>query len=408
MMAPDGPLGGIRVVDLTQSVAGPYCTMLLADLGAQVIKVERPGLGDDTRSWTPPTWGDESTTFLTLNRNKRSVALDFKAPLGRRVLWELIKQSDVLVQNLRPGALAKAGFGYRAVADVNPKLVYCSITAYGAVGPMAGLPGYDPLMQAYGGLMSVTGEPGRSPVRVGTSIMDMGTGLWALIGVLSALRMRDQSGEGRLVETSLYETAIAWMAPHIASYLGTGDIPEAYGSGTAMLAPYEAYPTADGELIVAAGNDGLWQRLCQVIEAEELTLDPRFLRNAERVNNRGALFAELGEIFKKEPTAAWISKLSAVGVPCAPVRSVDEVVADTQTEAIGMLRPLDHPHIPDYQDVGIPVSWDAQRPSPRWAPPQLGQDTSDVLSSLGLDAAEIDAVCDEGMNVSRSSARAAN
>jgi crotonobetainyl-CoA:carnitine CoA-transferase CaiB-like acyl-CoA transferase len=369
------PLSGINVLDLTQNVAGPYCTMVLGDLGAEVIKVERPSVGDDSRSWGPPYWGEQSTTFLALNRNKKRVTLNLKHDEGQELLWDLVERSDVLVQSLRSKSFERLGFGYDAARRRNPRLIYCSMTAYGNIGPMRDFPGYDPLMQAFGGLMSVTGEPDGAPVRVGTSIMDMGMGMWGVIGILGALRDRERTGEGQLVETSLYETAIAWIPYQIMSYLGTGEVPRRHGSGTAMLAPYEAYPTRNGRILVAVGNNSIWGKLCRSLGSEELLDDPRFEDNPSRVENREALYENLAARFGADTTEAWVEKLREAGVPCSPIRTVDQVVADPQTEAVGILRPVAHSTIPGYTDVGMPVMWNGTRPETRrnhrdWAPIQ--------------------------------------
>jgi crotonobetainyl-CoA:carnitine CoA-transferase CaiB-like acyl-CoA transferase len=391
------PLSGINVLDLTQNVAGPYCTMLLGDLGAEVIKVERPKVGDDSRRWAPPYWAEQSTTFMALNRNKKSVALDLKHDEGQELLWDLVKRSDVLVQSLRSKSLQRMGFGYNMVRRRNPRLVYCSMTAYGNTGPMRDLPGYDPLMQAFAGLMSVTGEPDGAPVRVGTSIMDMGMGMWGVIGILGALRDRERTGEGQLVETSLYETAIAWIPYQIMSYLGTGEVPRRHGSGTAMLAPYEAYPTRDGRILVAAGNNSIWGELCRALGAEELLEDPRFEDNPSRVENREALYENLAARFGADTTEAWVEKLREAGVPCSPIRAVDQVVADPQTEAVGILRSVAHPTIPDYTDVGMPLTWNGARPETRRVPPSLGSDTREILREIGRSEEEVDRLVTEGV-----------
>ena len=391
------PLSGINVLDLTQNVAGPYCTMLLGDLGAEVIKVERPKVGDDARLWGPPYWGEQSTTFMALNRNKKSVALDLKHDEGQELLWDLVKRSDVLVQSLRSKSLQRMGFGYNMVRRRNPRLVYCSMSAYGNTGPMRDLPGYDPLMQAFAGLMSVTGEPDGAPVRVGTSIMDMGMGMWGVIGILGALRDRERTGEGQLVETSLYETAIAWIPYQIMSYLGTGEVPRRHGSGTAMLAPYEAYPTRDGRILVAAGNNSIWGELCRALGAEELLEDPRFEDNPSRVENREALYENLVARFGADTTEAWVEKLREAGVPCSPIRAVDQVVADPQTEAVGILRSVAHWAIPDYTDVGMPLTWNGARPETRRVPPSLGSDTREILREIGRSEEEVDRLVTEGV-----------
>src|SRR6476619_7368773 len=278
MMAPMTltPLQGMRVLDVTTSIAGPYCAQILAALGAAVIKVERPDTGDDGRAWGPPFWEGEGTMFLSANAGKRSLALSLRDPRGRDALHRLVGRADVFLQSLRPGLAEELGLGPEALRARNPRLVYCSVGAYGRTGPLAGEPGYDALMQAAGGLISVTGEPGRPGVRVGTSTIDQGTGSWAALGILAALLERERTGEGRVVDVSLYETAIGYLGYHLVGYLADGTVPRGDGTRFPMVAPYEVLATRDGALMVAAGNDRLFKTLCAVLEAPELVADPRF------------------------------------------------------------------------------------------------------------------------------------
>ena len=297
------PLAGIRVVDLTASVAGPYCGLILAGLGADVIKIEHPERGDDARGWGPPFWNGESAVFLVLNAGKRSLGLDVKSPEGLAVAQRLIERSDVFVQSLRPGLAERLGLGFEQLAARNPRLVYCTIGAFGAAGPRSGQPGYDPLMQAAGGIMSVTGEPGRPPVRAGISAVDQGTGMWSALAILAALMGRDAAGRAQLIDTSLFETAVNWVPYQIAGYLGTGRTPRPMGSGMNMLAPYEAFRARDGWVMLAAGNDRLFAALCEALGAPELAGDARFLTNADRVVHREELAAILGELVARDDSA---------------------------------------------------------------------------------------------------------
>ncbi len=384
-----GPLHGVIVADLTQNVAGPFCTQILGDMGADVIKVERPGKGDDARAWAPPFWGTESATFMALNRNKRGLALDTKSPAGLEVLRRLVTKADVFVQSLRAGVVEAMGLGSEPVRAMNPRLVYCSITAYGPKGPLKDLPGYDPLMQAYAGLMSVNGHPGQPPARVGTSIVDMGTGMWAAMGILGALRERDRTGHGGQVTTALFDTALMWVCYHLMGYLGSGEVPEPHGSGSSMIVPYEAFPTADGHLMIAAGSDALFVKACEALGLPELARDPRFADNPSRVKHRAALCERIAEVTRREEGAALLERLRRVGVPCSPILTMDQVVAEAQTEASGMLIPAAHTRLPNFRSVGLPILWDGERPPVTRVSPLVGEHTAEVLEWLGYDPEEI-------------------
>jgi len=377
------PLDGIVVVDLTQNVAGPLCTQTLGDMGADVIKVERPGRGDDARAWGPPFWGRESAVFLALNRNKKSLALDLKCAGGLDILKRLVGRADVFVQSLRAGVIEDMGLDFAGATRLNPRLVYCSITAFGTEGPLASLPGYDPLMQAYAGLMSINGHPGQEPARVGTSIVDMGTGMWAALGIVAALRERDRTGRAVEVTTALFETALTWISYHAAGFFGDGAVPQPQGSGTAMIAPYQAFPTADGYAMIAAGSDALFRKLADAIGEEQLAADPRFADNAARVRHRAPLVAAIAARTRELKSADLLDRLRAAGVPAAPILSVDRVLEEPQTAASGMLLAAPHPRVPEYRTLGLPVRWDRQRPGMRRVPPLLGEHSTDVLTWLG-------------------------
>lgn len=391
------PLTGLVVLDLTQNVAGPFCTQILGDLGADVVKVERPGRGDEARAWAPPAWGPEGTVYLALNRNKRSLALDLKAPEARPVLDRLIRRADVLVESFRAGGAAALGVGPETARAANPRLVYCSVTAFGTRGPLRDLPGYDPMMQAYAGIMSLTGYPGQPPTRAGTSIVDMGTGMWAALAVLAALRERDRTGQGGEVTTALFDTAVAWIPYQLMGYLATGHVPERMGSATAMIVPYEAFPTADGSLMIAAPTDVLFRRLCDTLERPDLGADPRFADNPGRVRHRAALVPALQAATREHATATLLERLRAAGVTCAPIQSLDQVAADPQTKASEMLTPTPHPAIPDLYTVALPVRWDGARPAPRRPPPRIGEHTTEILAELGFTDAEIEALRARGV-----------
>lgn len=391
------PLEGTVVVDLTQNVAGPFCSQILGDMGADVIKIERPGRGDDARAWAPPFWGDESATFMSFNRNKRSLALDLKHDGALEILKRLIGRGDVFVQSLRAGVVAELGLDFPQAIRINPRLVYCSITAFGTRGPLADQPGYDALMQAYGGIMSVNGHPGQEPARAGVSLIDMGTAMWAALGIVAALRERDATGRGVEVTTALFETALMWMTYHAMAYFGTGEVPQPTGSSTAMIAPYQAFPTADGYVVIGAGSDALFARLAQALEAPELTRDPRFVDNPSRVRHRPALVEAIAALTRVYKSTDLLERLRAAGVPSTPVLAMDAVIEEPQTKASGMLVTAPHPRLPDYRSIGLPIRWDGVRPEVRRVPPTLGEHSTDVLTWLGYTLDDVRALRARGV-----------
>jgi formyl-CoA transferase/CoA:oxalate CoA-transferase len=381
----DAPLAGLLVADLTQNVAGPYCTQILGDLGAEIVKVERIGRGDDARAWGPPFWGEESATFMSVNRNKRSLAVDLRADAGRAVIERLLGRADVFVQSLRAGAAEGLGLGYARVAELNPRLVYCSITAFGTEGPLKDRPGYDPLMQAYGGIMSINGHPNQPPARVPVSVVDMGTGMWAVMGILAALRERDRTGRGALVTTALFDTALAWSVFQMSHYFATGEVPRPQGSGTAMIVPYEAFPVVDGWVMIAAGSDALFVKATAALEVPELARDARFVDNPRRVEHRVALQEALARVTRTLTAEELLDRLQRAGVPSARVSTMDQVASEPQTEASGMLPATKHPRRPDYRAVALPIKWDGERPATSRVPPLLGEHSAEVLAELGYD-----------------------
>jgi crotonobetainyl-CoA:carnitine CoA-transferase CaiB-like acyl-CoA transferase len=385
----NAPLAGLLVADLTQNVAGPYCTQILGDMGAEIVKVERIGRGDDARAWGPPFWGHESATFMSVNRNKRSLAVDLKDERGLAIVERLLARADVFVQSLRAGAVEELGLGRARVSGLNPRLVYCSVTAYGSEGPLKDRPGYDPLMQAYGGIMSINGHPGQPPARVPVSVVDMGTGMWAVMGIMAALRERERTGRGSEVTTALFDTALAWSVFQMSHYFATGEVPKPQGSGTAMIVPYEAFPVADGWVMIAAASDALFGKAATALGVPELARDPRFADNPRRVEHRAELRDALSAVTRPLTARDVLDRLQAAGVPSARVSTMDQIATEPQTEASGMLPAVKHPRIAEYRAVALPIKWDGERPAADRVPPLLGEHSADVLAELGYDPATI-------------------
>ena len=375
-------LEGIRVVDLSQNIAGPQATQVLGDLGAEVVKVEPPG-GDPARRWGPPFWGGDAPLFLAFNRNKRSIVADLKTARGQEVVERLLEGADVLVQAFRRGVIERFGFGYEEVRRRHPRLIYASLTGYGSEGPYADSPGYDPLLQAYSGIMSITGEPDGPPARVGGSVVDIGSGNLIALGVLAALRKRDQEGVGTHIECSLLDTALGWIGYHMMAYLASGDVPRRMGTGLAMVAPYEAFPTKDGQIMICGGTDGIFRRLCQALEIPEVAEDPRFRDNPSRVKHCDVLRGLLSERTSRHRTRDLDRLLRAHKVPGSPIQSIDEVVDDPQVRANRIFEPEPHPKVPGYRDMKMSVRFDGERPPLRRVPPAPGEHTREILSELG-------------------------
>ncbi len=364
------PLAGLVVIELGHSVAAPFGAQVLGDLGAEVIKLEKPG-GDDARQWGPPFVDGASATFQSLNRGKRSVVGDLRDPVFRAQLLRLIdERADVVLQNMRPGQVLELGLDAVTLRQRKPSLIYCNLGAFGAAGPLSDRPGYDPLMQAFSGIMSVTGEAGRPPVRVGPSIVDMGSGMWAAMGIVCALMKRRETGEGSVVDVSLLETATSWMTIHAAMFMASGTPPGRHGSGQTGIVPYRAYRTADGDLVVAAGNDSLFRKLCGVLDEPGWADDPRFIDNPNRVANAGTLYGLLEARFLERGSADWGARLDAAGVPCAPAQDVSQMLAHPQTAALGMVQPVTGSSIPL---IGLPLRLDGVRPGNLRASPKLGE-----------------------------------
>ena len=400
-----GPLAGVRVLDLSRILAGPWASQVLADFGAEVIKVERPGSGDDTRQWGPPYLADaqgevtcESAYFLSANRGKRSVAINFTQPAGQELVRGLASDSDVLIENYKVGGLAKYGLDYASLHTLNPRLVYCSITGFGQDGPYAERAGYDAAIQAMGGVMSVTGEPDGAPQKVGVAVADLMTGMYAVAGILAALRHAEKTGEGQHIDLALLDTQVGWLANQAMNFLVGGQVPTRQGSAHPNIAPYQVMPSQDGHFMLAVGNDAQFQRFCQAIGAPELGYDKRFASNAARVAQRGELVALLSELLAKQSTAHWLAALENAKVPCAPVNRIDQVFADPQVQARGLRFDLPHPLSGSVPQVANPVRFSQTPIAYQQAPPLLGEHTAQVLGeALGLKSEHLAALAAAGV-----------
>ena len=375
----DAALSDIVVVDLSRVYAGPYCTMMLGDLGARVIKIEHPGRGDDTRHFGPPYAEGEAAYYLGLNRNKYSVALDFTKPEDKQQLIELIKGAAVLVENFRPGSLAKQGLGYEDLRAINPGLIYCSISGYGQTGPYKSRPGYDFVAQAESGIMAVTGETNGEPQRVGSPIGDQAAGMYSCIAILAALRVRDRTGQGQYIDTSLLEATVSLLGNVSSNYLISGEEAKRYGNGHPNIVPYQAFQTSDGYIVVSAGNDKLFQTLCTLLKREDLITDPRFDSNPQRVRNRAELIPQLQKPFLQRSSQEWLTELRAIGLPCGPINKVSQVFADQQIQARGLVWECEHPTAGTIKLSGSPIHLSETPTQLYKAPPLLGEDNEKVL-----------------------------
>jgi crotonobetainyl-CoA:carnitine CoA-transferase CaiB-like acyl-CoA transferase len=395
--AMDQVLKGLRVIDLTQNVAGPYCTQILGDMGAEIIKVERPGRGDDTRGWTPPSWAEQSPTYLAFNRNKKSLCIDLDAPEGQRIIARLAQHADILVHSMKPGSAEARGLGFETLRANNRRLVYAAISAFGKSGPLSGLPGYDPLMQAFTGIMSVTGSEGQAPVRVSVSLIDMGTGMWAAMGILAALRELERTGQGSCVDTSLLETGVSWMSVFVANYRASGVLPKKLGSAMTMMTPYELFPADDGWAFIAAGNDRMFAQVCKALEIADAATDPRFAKNAARVKHRAELRERIEQATTKLSAAEIVRRLRACGAPCSVLNDVGQMLQDEQVASTGIVQPLSVSEGDDHKVIGLPFTLDGHRTAKHRAPPALGAHTRELLLDAGYDPAAIGRMLEQGL-----------
>jgi formyl-CoA transferase len=386
-----GPLSGVRVLDLTRVVAGPYCSMFLGDLGAEVVKVEQPGAGDDTRGWGPPFAGGESAYYLCINRNKQSLTLDLKSKRAVELLRDLVKAADVIIENFRPGTMERLGLGEKELRELNPRLIYASLTGFGADGPMSDWPGYDLIVQAWGGLMSITGTPEGEPVKVGVAIIDLVAGLMLGKAVAAALFAREKIGVGQRIDTSLLEAEVASLINVGSNYLVGGKVPTRWGNAHPNIVPYQNFQTADGYLVIGVASEVIWKRFCEAVGERELINDPRFADNSKRVENRSELIAILSQTFLQRRNDTWFKLLTDAEVPCAPVQTIDQVFQAPQVLQRDMLIEVEHPTAGKVRMAGIPVKFSVTPASVRMPPPLLGEHNDAILRTwLGMSAASID------------------
>ncbi len=394
-IAATGPLRGIRVMDLTRVLAGPTCTQMLGDLGAEVIKIERPGTGDDTRGFAPPfiPGTRESAYFVGVNRNKKSVTLDIAKPAGQAIARRLIAGCDLLVENFKVGALTKYGLGYEDLKAEFPRLIYCSITGFGQTGPYASRPGYDSLIQAMGGVMSLTGEPDGLPQKVGVPVADLFAGLYGCIGILAALRERDMTGRGQAIDIGMLDAHVAWLANQGMNYLATGENPKRLGNQHPNIVPYQVFPTADGHIVLSIGNDATFARFCESLALQHLLADPRFATNEARIENRALVTDTLTPVMREHPTGWWVEKLEALRIGCGPINRLSDVFADPQVIAREMVFTMKHKALEEGERMRLianPVRLSESPANYRVPPPVLGEHTAEVLGSmLGLGEEEI-------------------
>lgn len=398
--APSGPLRGLRVLDLTRVLAGPTCTQMLGDMGAEVIKIERPESGDDTRGFAPPVWPGttESAYFLGVNRNKKSLTLDIAKEEGQAIIHQLLETCDILVENFKVGALAKYGLGFDQLKAKYPGLIYCSITGFGQTGPYAPRPGYDALIQGMGGVMSLTGEPEGLPQKVGVPVADLFAGLYGCIGILAALRHRERTGQGQQIDIGMLDTSVAWLANQGMNYLATGENPPRLGNQHPNIAPYQVFPTKDGHIVLSVGNDPTFERFCKSFGCEAMLEDPRFATNAERVANRDAVTATLTPVMQSKTTAEWVAALEERKIGCGPINKLSDVFADPHVKARGCTVDLTLSNGAAVTVIANPVRLSATPADYRIAPPLLGEHSEEVLTGLlGMTEAQVQTLKDKGV-----------
>ncbi|MER2111041.1 MAG: CaiB/BaiF CoA-transferase family protein [Solibacillus isronensis] len=376
------PLEGFKVLDLSRTLAGPYATMMLADMGADVIKVEEPSSGDESRRFTPPKWNDESCYYLAANRNKRGITVNLKSPEGIEIIKELVNDADVLVENFRTGTMDKLGLGYETLKEINPKLVFCSISGFGRTGPEKDRAGYDVLLQAFAGLMSITGEEDR-PAKAGMSIADLTTGMFAAFGIVSALHASKNTGIGQYLDISLLDSQVALLNHMAVGYMAEGTYPKRMGTAHGSLVPYRAFKTGDNDVVIAVANDGLWNKMCTALGWTDMENEEKFKLNADRVKYRDELETLIQERFLQMSSEEITGKLDRAGVPCGPIQTIDQVLKHPQVIAREMMIDIEHPNVPNLKVPAFPVKFSETKPQVRYAPPLLGEHSEEVLRSLG-------------------------
>jgi crotonobetainyl-CoA:carnitine CoA-transferase CaiB-like acyl-CoA transferase len=387
-VAMTGPLEGLFVLDISRTLAGPFCTMNLGDMGAEVVKVEEPTSGDETRQWSP-YWDGQSCFYLAVNRNKRNIAVNLKHPQGVEVVKKLAAKADVMIESFRTGATDRMGLGYEDISALNPRIIYCAISGFGRTGPLSHKGGYDLMVQAYSGLMSTTGEPERTPLRVGFSLVDITCGWVAYGGIMTALYQREKTGKGQYIEASLLEGMVSAASYHIVNYLGTGTIPGPLGQGHPSLAPYQMFPSKDGRVMLGAANDGLWQKFCAITGRQDLAADARFRTNRDRVDNRHALIPILEALFHTKTTAEWVDLLEGAGIPNAPLNSIADIVHDAQVAHREMIVDVPHPTVAGLRAPACPMKLSDGPASIRRHPPENGEHTAEILCALGYSTEDI-------------------
>ena len=383
------PLEGIKVLDLTRALSGPYCTMMLADMGAETIKVEMPGKGDDSRAWGPPFIEGESAYFMSVNRNKRSITINMKNEKSKEIIKKLIDKSDVLVENFRPGIMERLGFDYKKVKEMNPRIIYCSISGFGQDGPYKNRPGFDQVLQGMGGLMSLTGEEGGPPIKVGVAVTDIAAGMYAAYGIMIALFNRERTGNGQMVDISMMDSQVSWLTYRAGSYFATGEIPKPLGSGHQLIVPYQAFKAKDVYINIAVGNDRMWEKFCKLVGLEKIMNDPKFVNNSNRVINRDELEEIIGKLIVTKNGAEWLELLKGEGIPCGPIFTVDDIFKDPQVLHRDMLKELPHSKAGKVKVTGIPVKLSETPGELQLGPPLLGEQTEEILKELSYDQTEI-------------------